>query len=258
MAGASIDLNADVAESFGARRSGDAEPLFAFVSSANVACGFHAGDPSIIAATIEAAIKQNVALGAHPSYPDPGGFGRKSMHLSPDELRYGIIYQIGAVQAIARSLGARLNHVKPHGALYNDAARDPEVAQIVAEAIASFDSDLILVGLAGSALLVAGRAARLAVAAEAFCDRRYEDNGLLRNRAHADAVLQGAQAAVAQALEIATEQVVHTASGHVIQLEAQTLCVHGDTPDAAAIAEAVRTALTAAGITIRSLSKEKR
>jgi len=250
-----IDLNADVGESYGARLVGDAEPLFAYVTSANVACGVHAGNPNVIAATIKAALENGVAVGAHPSYPDPAGFGRKTMHLSKDELRYAILYQVGAVAAIAKALGARVAHVKPHGALYNDAAGDAGLAQTVAAAVASFDEGCILVGLAGSELLRAGARAGLVVAAEAFCDRTYEENGRLRNRAHADAVLHAQADVVAQALDIATKQMVRAGGGLVIPLEARTLCIHCDNPQAVANARAVRTALSAAGVAVRALTQ---
>ena len=256
MATSAIDLNADVGESFGARRLGDDEPLFAYVSSANVACGFHAGTPAVIAATIEAAMAHQVAVGAHPSYPDPAGFGRKTMHLSAGELRSVILYQLGAVEGIARSYGIKLSHVKPHGALYNDAATNAALAQSIAAAVASFDRNLILVGLAGSALLSAGKNAGLRVAAEAFCDRTYEDNGLLRSRAHADAILHEEAEVVRQAVEIATMQRVQSVSGRTLPLQAQTLCVHGDNPEAVRFAKAVREALSEAGVAVRSLTND--
>jgi 5-oxoprolinase (ATP-hydrolysing) subunit A len=252
---ARVDLNADVGESFGARRSGDEEPIFEYVTSANVACGFHAGDPAIIAATLRAALKHKVAVGAHPSYPDSAGFGRRTVELAADDLRQVLVYQIGAVGTLARSLGLRLVHVKPHGALYNDAARDAVLAATVAQAVAAVDRDLILVGLAGSQLLSAGRAAGLRVAAEAFCDRVYEPDGSLRNRSHPDALIADPKSAARQALDIAVHKQATAATGARVPIQAQTLCVHGDSPDAVAVAAAVRGALVGAGVEVVELQR---
>jgi UPF0271 protein len=249
-----VDLNADVGEALGAQRSGDDERLFRYVTSANVACGFHAGDPKIIAATIEAAVARNVAVGAHPSYPDARGFGRQSMDIPAEELASVIVYQVGAVAALARAAGVKLVHVKPHGALYNDAAKNAALAGIVASAIAGYDNDLILVGLAGSHLISAGKAAGLRVAAEAFCDRTYEPDGSLRSRALPGALIEDPKQAASQALEIVIKRNL-IAKGRVIPMLAQTLCVHGDTPNAPAIASAVRSALLDAGIEVTSLQQ---
>lgn len=245
-----IDLNADVGESFGARRAGDDEPIFRYVTSGNVACGVHAGDPNIIAATIKAASAHKVAVGAHPSYPDGGGFGRTSIEMAPEELENVILYQIGSVGAIARGLGVRLTHVKPHGALYNDAAKNAAIAAAVARAVARYDRDLIFVGLAGSVSLDAARAAPLRTVAEAFCDRAYETDGTLRSRSHAGAVFEDPRRAAAQALEIALRGRVFARDGQPIPVEAQTLCIHGDSPNATEIASAVREALVGAGVRI--------
>jgi 5-oxoprolinase (ATP-hydrolysing) subunit A len=245
-----VDLNADVGESFGARRLGDDEPIFRYVTSANVACGFHAGDPNIIAATIKAAAARHVAVGAHPSYPDAPGFGRQTIDISPDELRQIIIYQIGAVDALARAHGVKLVHVKPHGALYNDAANNAALAAAVAGAVASYDKGLILVGLAGSHSIAAGKYAGLRVAAEAFCDRAYEPDGTLRSRSRPDALVEDPAQAAAQALDIVVKGHVVAIGGQRIRLQAQTLCIHGDSPNATAVASAIRTALTGAGVEI--------
>jgi len=251
--GSRIDLNADVGESFGARRAGDEEPLFDAVTSANVACGVHAGSPAVIAATIEAALRHGVCVGAHPSYPDPEGFGRRTMALPAFELRNSLIYQMGAVAAIARALGTSLTHVKPHGALYNDAARDDAIAKTIAGAVSAFDPALVLVGLAGSRSLSVARAAGLDVAAEAFCDRRYEPNGRLRERTHADALIAEPQEAVEQALDVAVHRRVRSVTGTHVAVDAQTLCIHGDGPHAVEIARAVRAALETAGVAVRAL-----
>ena len=250
-----VDLNADVGESFGARQIGEDEPLFRYVTSANVACGFHAGDTNVIAATIRAAAARNVAVGAHPSYPDRAGFGRQTIDMPADELRNVIIYQIGAVDALARSLGVALVHVKPHGALYNDAAKNPALAAAVAGAVATYDKHLILVGLAGSHLIAAGKAAGLRVAAEAFCDRVYEADGFLRSRSHPDAIIEDPKRAAAQAVEIAVHQRVMTSQGKPIRVQAQTLCIHGDTPNAVDVASAIRMSLSSAGVKIAEMQR---
>lgn len=249
-----VDLNADVGESFGARRKGDDEPIFAHVTSANVACGFHAGDPAIIAATLEAAGRHHVAVGAHPSYPDQAGFGRRTIEVAADELRQALIYQIGAVAALARSLGMRLAHVKPHGALYNDAAIDATLAATVAGAVAAFDRKLILVGLAGSQMLAAGAVAGLRVAAEAFCDRVYEPDGSLRNRSHPDALIDDPVAAAQQAVEIVVHGRVRAHNGVAVGVQASSLCVHGDSKNAVDTAAAVRAALRRSGVDVVALA----
>jgi len=253
--GLRVDLNADVGESFGARQIGDDEPIFKYVTSANVACGFHAGDTNIIAATIRAAAARKVAVGAHPSYPDSAGFGRQTIDMPADELRHVIIYQIGAVDALARSLGVTLVHVKPHGALYNDAAKNPALAAAVADAVATYDKNLILVGLAGSHMIAAGRAAGVRVAAEAFSDRVYETDGTLRSRTLPDAMIEDPKRAAAQAVDIVVNQRVTASDGKPVRVQAQTLCVHGDAPNAVDVASAVRKALSSAGVEIAEMQR---
>jgi 5-oxoprolinase (ATP-hydrolysing) subunit A len=246
-----IDLNADVGESFGAWRMGQDERLVPLVSSVNIACGAHAGDPLTITRTVRLAVAHGAAIGAHPGYPDLAGFGRRDLDMAPDELESSLIAQVGTVQAIARSEGATVRHVKPHGALYNRAARDEGLAAVVAGAIARLDQDLVLVGLARSALLAAGRAAGLAVLAEGFADRAYEADGSLRDRRKPRAILDPAAAAV-QALSIARDRCVVTADGTRVAVEADTLCVHGDGAQAVETATDVRAALEAAGFAVRS------
>ncbi len=233
-----IDLNCDIGESYGAWRMGDDDALLDLVSSANIACGFHAGDPSTIDATVCAATQRGVAIGAHPSYPDLAGFGRRSMEISPDDVESGVLYQIGALIAFVDSYGAKLHHVKPHGALYNDASRRETIAKAIARAVARADVPLTLVGLPGSALLAAGDEAGLKTAAEGFCDRAYEPDGSLRSRTLKGALISDPVRCANQALDLAR-------SGRV-----QTLCIHGDTPGAAGIALAVTAALREAGFTI--------
>jgi UPF0271 protein len=247
-----IDLNCDAGESFGQWILGDDAALFPHVTSVNIACGFHAGDPAVIRRTIELARRHDVAVGAHPSYPDLPGFGRRSMDLSPDEIEDAVLYQIGAVSAFARAADVPLTHVKPHGALYNRAARDAAVAGAIARAVAHFGDDLILVGLAGSALMGAGRAAGLRVAREGFADRAYEPDGSLRLRTLDGAVLNDIEGIVLQAIGLARDGCVQTIAGE-LRLEIDTICLHGDTPGAARLAHVLRDGLQQAGVPVRPL-----
>jgi UPF0271 protein len=250
-----IDLNADVGESLGPWPMGDDERLIPLVTSVNVACGAHAGDPLTIERTIRLAIDHDVALGAHPGYPDLVGFGRRDLDMTPDELRTSIIYQVGAVAAIARSLGAELRHVKPHGALYNRAARNGAVAETIAAALRLASPELVLVGLAGSALIHAGVAAGLQVASEAFADRAYEADGSLRSRRLPGAILATPAAAAKQALSIVRDGRVTALDRTVVAVRADTICIHGDTPGAPDYVAAVRAALDKAGVTIAALGR---
>src|ERR1700674_2858559 len=243
LTGMRIDLNCDMGESFGAWRMGDDETLLDIVTSANIACGFHAGDPTVMEATVKAALRRGVAIGAHPSYPDLAGFGRRSMRIAPDELERIVLYQIAALAGMAEANGGKLAHVKPHGALYNDAAKDRALADAIASAIKRHDATLTLVGLADSALIEAGRAAGLPTAAGGFWDRADEADGSLRAREKAGAVFTDPVQAAEQALKLAQ-------SGRI-----QTLCIHGDTPGAAGIARAVRAALEKSGAAIKALGR---
>jgi len=245
-----IDLNADLGESFGAWRMGDDAGVMPWITSANVACGFHAGDSSTMRKTVALCVRHRVALGVHPSLPDLQGFGRREMRVSPDEVYAQTLYQIGALQAFAHAAGTRLRHVKPHGALYNMAARERALADAIAHAVADFDRELILVGLAGGALVEAGRALGLAVSREGFCDRRYREDGSLMPRSEPHAVLEDRNEAMAQAVAIATRQQAVTADGAAVHVEADTLCVHGDRPDAAQFAQGLRQALQDAGMQV--------
>jgi len=252
-----IDLNCDMGESFGAWTMGQDEAVLAQVTSANIACGFHAGDPLTMQRTVGAAVKHGVAIGAHPSLPDLAGFGRREMRVSADETYAMTLYQVGALAAVARAAGAELNHVKPHGALYNMAARDRTLADAIAAAVRDFDRTLILVGLAGSELPRAGETAGLAVAHEAFADRRYEADGSLMARSKAGAVIDDVDAAVAQAISIASHGEAETTGG-TLRIRANTICVHGDRPDAATFARRLREGLEAAGLTIAPLARGRR
>jgi UPF0271 protein len=254
--GARIDLNADLGESFGAYRMGADAEVLAFVTSANVACGFHAGDPSVIDRTVEGAVRAGVAVGAHPGHWDLRGFGRRVIAADPEEVVADIVYQVGALAAFAASHGTRLTHVKPHGALYNQAVGDERLAAAVARGVARVGRELILVGLASSGIMRrAAEAAGLRFAAEAFADRAYEKDGTLRSRGVSGAVMTDPQTVAAQAVRIARDGVVTAADGSEVRLQADTLCLHGDTPNAVALARAVRGALEAAGVVVRALDR---
>jgi len=249
-----IDLNADVGESYGAWVMGADADLMPMITSANVACGAHAGDPITMSRTVALAMRHGVAVGAHPGYPDRDGFGRRDLAMSPAELEATLLTQLGALWAVARAGGVEMRHVKPHGALYNRAAVDPDLAACVARAVARFPERLTLVGLAGSALVAAGLAAGLPVASEAFADRAYEPNGSLRARSSTGAVHTDPAVAAAQAVSIARDGRVRAHDGSMLEIRADTICIHGDTPGAAAMAKAVREALEAAGIEVRALT----
>ena len=247
-----IDLNADVGESFGPWRMGSDDELIPLVSSVNIACGAHAGDPPTILRTAGIAVRYGAAIGAHPGYPDLAGFGRRDLDLTEDELRATLVVQVGAVVAGARVAGGTVRHVKPHGAMYNRAARDPAMAGTIARAIHDLDPALVLVGLAGSASVEAALAVGLRVAAEGFADRRYEADGSLRSRRLAGALLGPADAA-AQAVSIARDGQATTMDGSPVAVRADTICIHGDGPRAAETARAVRAALAEAGIGVAAV-----
>ena len=241
----SVDLNADLGEGF----EFDAE-LMAVVSSCNIACGGHAGDEASMLATVALAVANNVAIGAHPSYPDQAGFGRLSNFLVGDSLRKSLIYQIDTISAIAREQGAEIRHVKPHGALYNDAAGDRELAEIVVAAIRIIDSEAALVGPAASQLEFVANEQRLKFIAEAFVDRAYSADGRLVARSEPNAVHADLNMITTQALRLATEGIVTAEDGALLNVRADTLCIHGDTPNAGQIARAVRDVLETSGVTI--------
>jgi UPF0271 protein len=245
-----IDLNCDMGESFGAWTMGDDAGVMPWITAANIACGFHAGDFSTMRKTVLLARQHGAAIGAHVSLPDLQGFGRREMKISSDEAYALTLYQIGALSGFARAADLRVAHVKPHGALYNMAAKDAALADAIARAVRDFDAQLILVGLAGSELPKAGAALGLAIAHEAFADRRYEADGSLTPRSVEGAVIEDADAAVAQALQIATQGKVELRTGGTRELRADTICVHGDRPDAALFARRLREGLKAAGVEV--------
>lgn len=251
-----IDLNCDMGESFGAWRMGADAEVLAHVSSANIACGFHAGDPLTMQASVQAAIDHGVAIGAHPSLPDLQGFGRREMRIGNEEAYALVVYQIGALAAFAQARSAHLSHVKPHGALYNMAARDAGLAQAIASAVHAVDPRLILVGLAGSELPRAGERVGLRIAHEAFADRRYCADGSLSPRTLPGAVIDNIDEAVEQAIAIAQGRPVTSIDGASLTIHADTLCVHGDRPDAALFARRLREALDHTGIRVSALDTE--
>jgi UPF0271 protein len=243
-----IDLNGDAGENPGAIADGSEEAFVASLTSANVACGGHAGDTDSMEAMVGICKRLGVALGAHPSYPDRENFGRVSMAMDPDALDAAISEQIRALGVSARSFDVPLVHVKPHGALYHDCATRPEIAEVVARAAKRWSADLALVAAAGSPALAIWQGMGFRVIAEAFADRRYEPDGTLRSRSHDDALIVDPVEAAAQSVRIATRGEVLTLDGTTLQVRAQSICVHGDTPGAAAIAAAVRRRVVAAGV----------
>jgi 5-oxoprolinase (ATP-hydrolysing) subunit A len=252
-----IDLNCDMGELPEAVANGSQEELMHCISSANIACGGHAGDEETMRATIEQALRHAVAVGAHPGYEDRANFGRLDLQLRPEEIADSVQRQILTLNAIASKLGARIAHVKAHGALYNQAARERYIARAIAEGVRRWRTDVILVGLAGSPMLEEFRAAGFVVAAEAFADRRYEADGSLRSRKFSDALLKNPADAAQQALEIAQQAQARAADGSVLSLLADTICIHGDTPGALAIATEVRRRLQLAGIETARLDSTK-
>ncbi len=249
-----IDLNCDMGESFGRYTLGDDAAMLDVVTSANIACGLHAGDPLVMQATVALAVRKGIAVGAHPGYPDLQGFGRRAMALSPAELEAAVLYQIGALAGFARASGVPLVHVKPHGALYNVAARDQAVAEAIVRAVAAFDPGLIVVTLPNSALLYAARAAGLRVAREGFADRAYREDGSLVPRTEPGAVIHDPAQATARAIRMVMQGEVEAITGKIVPLHIDTLCIHGDTPDAVAIATTLRAALEAEGAVIAPLN----
>jgi 5-oxoprolinase (ATP-hydrolysing) subunit A len=250
----SIDLNCDMGEMPEAIADGTQEALMGFLTSVNIACGAHAGDEATMRTTIEQAMRRKLAIGAHPGYADRANFGRLELDLSADEIAESVFEQVSKLGEMAAKCGARVGHVKAHGALYNQAARDAAVAEAIAEGVARWRRDVVLVGLAGSVMLEAFRRAGFSVAAEAFADRRYEPNGSLRSRKFADALVSNPAEAAAQALHITQAGIVAASDGREIRVEAQTICIHGDTPGAVKIAAAVGERLKNAGIELRPLA----
>jgi UPF0271 protein len=243
-------------ESFGTYTLGNDAAIMPLITSANIACGFHASDPQVMAHTVRLAVQYGVAMGAHPGFADLVGFGRRALDATPDEIENDVLYQIGALAAFARAEGTRLAHVKPHGALYNLAATRPPIADAIARAVARFDATLILVGQPGSALERAAREHHLRFAREGFADRAYNRDGTLRSRREPGALIDDARRAAEQALQMARTQTVTTPEGETIAMPVETLCVHGDSPHAVEILRAVRAALQQNGVAVMASKDE--
>lgn len=241
-------------ESFGAYSIGADEMLMPLITSANIACGFHAGDPRVMQRTVQLAIRYGVAIGAHPGFRDLEGFGRRVIDATPDEIQADVLYQIGALDAFARAAGKKLVHVKAHGALYNLAAVKPAIARALARAVVNFDSSLVFVGLAGSSMLDVARELGLRVAREGFCDRAYTPDGNLMSRREPGSLIDDPQRAARQALQMVVEQTVTASNGEKISMSVDTLCIHGDSLNAPAIARAVRETLEKNGVIVKALN----
>jgi len=246
-----IDINSDLGESFGAWRMGDDAAMLGIVTSANVACGFHAGDPAGILETLRGAAQRGVAVGAHVAYPDLVGFGRRNMDPTSQELVADVIYQIGALQGLATAAGTRVRYVKPHGALYNTIAQDERQANDVITALLALDPGLTLLALAGSPLVGWARARGLRVVAEAFADRAYNDDGSLVSRRLPGAVLHDADAIAERMLRLVQTGEVESVTGRSVPVQADSICVHGDSPGAVEMARRIRARLEQAGVTLR-------
>ena len=251
---ARIDLNCDMGESFGAYTMGNDVAILDYVNSANIACGFHAGDPATIHKTVKAALDKGVAVGAHPGLPDLQGFGRRTMAINAGEAYDMAIYQIGAVAAFAQAFGGRLSHVKAHGALYNMAAKERRLADAIAKAVRDFDARLILFALAGSAMIDAAEDIGLRAAGEVFADRTYQDDGSLTPRSQPNAMIEDEDASIAQVKRMVIDGIVRSVNGKDVRVRADTLCIHGDQPHALAFAKRIRNELARAGVDVKPLA----
>jgi UPF0271 protein len=245
-----IDLNCDMGESYGAWSMGQDEAVLEFVTSANIACGFHAGDARTMQKTVAAAAARGVRIGAHPGFQDLVGFGRRNMQISPAEAYAIVVYQVGALSGFARAAGTRLQHVKAHGALYNMAARDQALAEAIARAVRDVDRELVLFALAGTAMIEIAESMGLTVAAEVFADRTYQDDGSLTPRTQPGAMIEDADVAAAQVRRMVLEGRVRAQSGRDVPVRADTLCIHGDQPGAVEFARRIRAELAAAGVQV--------
>ncbi len=248
----SIDLNCDMGEAFGNYPMPNDDILLDHITSANIACGFHAGDPEVMQHTVAMAIKKGVAIGAHPGLPDLQGFGRREMKISANEAYQMTIYQIGALYGFVKAAGGKLHHVKAHGALYNMAAKDPALAKAIVQAVHDFDSTLILYGLAGSEMIEAAKKIGIITASEVFADRTYQDDGSLTPRSQSNALITDEQQSIAQVLQMVKHQQVQSVSNKNIPLKAETLCLHGDGSHAVEFAKLINEKLEAEGITIKA------
>ncbi|MCC3356310.1 5-oxoprolinase subunit PxpA [Bacillus sp. REN16] len=248
-----IDLNCDLGESFGGYKIGNDKQVLLHISSANIACGFHAGDPHVMNQTVQLAKKYGVAIGAHPGFQDLAGFGRRAIAVSPTDVYDLVLYQIGALTAFTQVHDVKLSHVKPHGALYNMAAVDSNLAEAIARATVNFDRSLALYGLAGSKLIEAGEKYGLKTVSEVFADRTYQPDGTLTPRNQPNAIIHDSNDAIRQVLQMVKEQTVQAITGEVIPIKAESICVHGDNSHALQFVQELRHALTKEGITIKAI-----
>ncbi|GIP26915.1 UPF0271 protein YcsF [Paenibacillus sp. J23TS9] len=248
-----LDLNCDMGESFGRYVLGTDADMMNEITSANIACGFHAGDPSVMRKTVRLAVSKGIAVGAHPGLPDLAGFGRRRMDVSPEDVFDMVTYQIGALQAFVRQEGGNMRHVKAHGALYNMAAVDRTVAEAIAEAVYAIDPTLILFGLAGSEMIQAGRTTGLQTAQEVFADRTYQDDGTLTPRSMAGSLIENPELAVKQVLQMVKEGCVTAVSGKKVAITADTVCIHGDGTQALSFAQMLRAALNQEQVLVQAL-----
>ncbi|PSR56282.1 LamB/YcsF family protein [Adhaeribacter arboris] len=253
----SVDLNCDMGESFGAYQLGNDEAILPFVSSVNIACGFHAGDPAVMKKTVNVALQQEVAIGAHPGLPDLGGFGRREVAVTPEEVYDMVIYQVGALAGFIKAAGGTLHHVKPHGALYNMAAVNLPLAQAIAEAIYRVNPEVFLYGLAGSALVQAGQNIGLQTANEVFADRTYQANGTLTSRRQPDALITDEQQALNQVVQMVKDNTVRVQDGSIIPIKADTICIHGDGKHAVTFARKINETLQQENIAIRAANSSR-
>jgi UPF0271 protein len=251
---AKVDLNSDLGESFGAYTIGMDERVLEVITSANIACGFHAGDPEIMRKTVGLALKNNVAIGAHPGLPDLAGFGRRNIAITPDAAYAMMVYQIGALDAFVKAEGAKMRHVKPHGALYNMAAADEKLAEAVAEAVYKVDGELILFGLSGSWMIKKARSLGLCAAEEVFADRTYQKDGSLTPRGLPGAMITGEEDSLAQVLGMVKNGTVKALSGDMIRIQADTICVHGDGEHALEFSRKIKERLIAEGVAVSAFA----
>ncbi|MFS0666861.1 5-oxoprolinase subunit PxpA [Peribacillus frigoritolerans] len=249
-----VDLNCDLGESFGAYRMGNDQEILDYVTSVNVACGFHAGDPTVMRKTVQLALGKEVKIGAHPGLQDLIGFGRRNMNISPQEAYDIVVYQIGALNGFLQSEGGSMQHVKPHGALYNMAAKNKELSMAIAEAVYKVNPELFLFGLSGSELIRAGQAIGLQTGSEVFADRTYQHDGSLTSRLEKDALIENDDVAVAQVIRMVKEGKVLSQQGSDVALKADTICIHGDGAHALSFAQHVRESLKLSEITVKSFS----
>jgi 5-oxoprolinase (ATP-hydrolysing) subunit A len=248
-----IDINCDFGESFGVYRLSEEEAILDYVTSVNIACGFHAGDPLVMRKTVQMALEKGVAIGAHPGFPDLLGFGRRIINVTPDEVYAYVVYQVGALSAFVKAEGGKMSHVKPHGALYNMAAKEAVLAEAIAKAVYDVDPTLILYGLAGSELITAGKKIGLKTASEVFADRTYQQDGSLTPRSEPNALITDEREAVRQVIRMVQKGRVRSIQGIDVSIEAETVCIHGDGAKAVLFAKYLYEALQAVGAEIRAL-----